>query len=127
MNSRVAIAVICTLLLMSLGGAVPVSAQEEPIVLTLPDAIQMALERNYDLQIANSRAQQANAAYGEAAAANRFQLNFEGAYLRMGPVASMTLPPELGGGAIILGDDKTWKYGASQKRSNKQRPTEFRF
>ncbi|MCK4325005.1 MAG: TolC family protein, partial [Armatimonadetes bacterium] len=117
MNSKVAIAVICTLLLLNIGGAAPLPAQEEPMVLTLPDAIQIALERNYDLQIADSRTQQAKAAYGEAAAADRFQLNFEGAYLRLGPVASMTLPPELGGGAIKLGDDKAWNYGASAYKS----------
>ena len=53
MNSKVAIAVICTLLLLNIGGAAPLPAQEEPMVLTLPDAIQIALERNYDLQIAD--------------------------------------------------------------------------
>jgi len=121
MNSKVAIGVIYTVLLLSLAGAAPLPAQEEPskkpIVLTLPDAIQIALECNYDLQIADSRTQEAKAAYGEAAAADRFQLNFEGAYLRLGPVASMTLPPELGGGAIKLGDDNTWNYGASAYKS----------
>ncbi len=121
MNSKVTIAVVCTVLLVSLAGAAPLPAQEEPseqpIVLTLADAIQMALERNYDLQIADSRTQQAKAGYGEAAAADRFQLNFAGAYLRLGPVASMTLPPELGGGAIKLGEDNTWNYGASAYKS----------
>ncbi len=117
MNSKVAITVICTVLSMSLADAAPLPAQNEPIILSLPDAIQMALERNYDLQIADSRIQEAKAAYGEAAAADRFQLSFEGAYLRMGPVASMTLPPELGGGAIKLGDDETWNYGASAYKS----------
>ncbi len=121
MNNKVAIAVICTVLLMSIAGAAPLPAQEEPseapLVLTLPDAIQMALERNYDLQIADSRTQEAKAAYGEAAAADRFQLSLAGTYLRLGPVASMTLPPELGGGAIKLGDDKTWNAGLSAYQS----------
>jgi len=117
MNCKVAIAVICTLLFISMGGTAPLPAQEGPIVLTLPDAIEMALQRNYDLQIADSKAQEAEAAVTEAAAADRFQLNFEGAYLRLGPVASMTLPPELGGGAIKLGEDKTWNYGASAYKS----------
>jgi len=121
MNSKVTIAVVCTVLLIGLGRAAPLPAQEElsekPLVLTLPDAIQMALERNYDLQIADSITEQARAAYGEAAAADRFQLNLQGAYLRLGPVASMTLPPELGGGAIKLGEDKTWNYGLSAYQS----------
>jgi len=121
MNSKVTIAAVCTVLLLSLVSAGSLPAQEEPseqpIVLTLPDAIQMALERNYNLQIADSRIAEAEAAVQEAAAANRFQLNFEGAYLRMGPVASMTLPPELGGGAIKLGEDNTWNYGASAYKS----------
>jgi len=121
MNSKIVIGVICTVLLLNIAGAAPLPAQEEPseqpLVLTLPNAIQMALERNYDLQIADSKAQEAEARVQEAAAANRFQLNFEGAYLRLGPVTSLEVPTPSGPETIEIGTDKTWNYGASAYKS----------
>ena len=113
----------CLTVLIAWGGGTslfaqqPTSPPDQPLVLTLDEAVQMALERNYDLRIANSRAQEAEAAYGEAAASDRLQLSFEGAYLRLGPVASMILPPEMGGGAIEIGTDETWNYGVSAYKS----------
>ena len=121
MNSKVAIEIICAVLLMSLGGAAPLPAQEEPsekpIVLTLSDAIETALQRNYDLQIADSRIVEAEAAVTQAAAAGRFQLSFEGAYLRLGPVSSLEVPTPSGPETIEIGSDKTWNAGLSAYQS----------
>ncbi len=121
MNSKVAIAVVCTVLLMSLAGASPLPAQqepsEEPLVLTLPDAIEMALQRNYDLQVADSKIEEAEAAVAEAAAADRFQLNFAGTYLRLGPVTSLEVPTPSGPETIEIGSDKSWNAGLTAYQS----------
>ncbi len=113
----------CVTVLIALGGWTAAAAQEapgeqkQPLVLTLDDAVQMALERNYDLRIADSRTQEAQAAYGEAAAADRLQLTFEGAYLRLGPVTSFEVPTPTGPESIELGSDKMWNYGVSAYQS----------
>jgi len=108
-------------LLIGLGEAAPLTAQEEPsekpLVLTLPDAIEMALQRNYDLQIAASKIAEAQAAVTEATAANRFQLNFGGAYLRLGPVTSFEVPTPSGPETIEIGSDKSWNATVSAYQS----------
>jgi len=93
------------------------SEQGQPLVLTLDQAVQMALERNYELQMADSRIREAKAAYGEAAAPARLQLSFEGAYLRLGPVTTFEIPTPTDSQSMELGSDKTWNYGISAYQS----------
>ncbi len=63
-----------------------------PIILTLADTVQMALESNLDLRLAELAVKEAQAAVDEARAPGRVQVSVSGGYTRMGPTASMTMP-----------------------------------
>ncbi len=110
MGNNIGIWAGCLVMLMALTGSTGPAAQEAlgdhppALLLTLEDTIQMALARNYSLRIADAQIEEAEAAYGEAAAANRLQMSFEGAYMRLGPLTSM-------------GTDESWNYGASAYKS----------
>lgn len=67
-------------------------ASAGPLTLTLADTVRMALERNWDLRLAELAIREAEAAVGEARAPGRLQVSVSGGYTRMGPTTSMTLP-----------------------------------
>ncbi len=123
MGNKLGIQVSCLTVLITLVGCAgaaanePAKEQQQLLILTLDDAIQMALERNYAVQVAEAQVREAEAAYGQAAAPNRFQMNFEGAYLRLGPVTSLEVPTPTGPETMELGTDQTWNYGASAYKS----------
>ena len=63
-----------------------------PLTLTLADTVQMALEKNWDVRLAELAIREAEAAVDEARAPGRVQVSVSGGYTRMGPTTSMTMP-----------------------------------
>lgn len=90
----------------------------QPLELTLDDAIEIALEQNYDLKTARAVMEEAEAAIGEAEAAKRFQIDLEGNYTRMGP-SSTTQLPGAGGQTqeVQISPDEAHSYGVSVYKS----------
>ncbi len=65
----------------------------------------MALERNLDLQAQEEAIAEARAQLQQAFSMGRLTASLQGSVMRMGPVTSMTLPPQMGGGSIEMGAD----------------------
>lgn len=74
------------------GGDEAADAPAGPLTLTLADTVQMALESNLDLRLADLAVKEAQAAVDEARAPGRVQVSLSGGYTRMGPTTSMTMP-----------------------------------
>jgi len=80
----------------------------QTLSLTLDQAVEMALERNWDLRLADLALLEAQAAVDEAYAPDRLQVNFEGTYSRLGPEVTMELP---------LGDDEPVSFTISPSQN----------
>ncbi len=81
------------------------SEAAEPLTLTLEDAVTMALQRNWDIQLADLALAEAEAAIGEAKAPDRFQLSLESSYSRLGPQT------------VAMPSDHAHKYGVALYKS----------
>lgn len=103
----------------------PVSADAEqaavdntqPLVLSLDDVVEMALQTNFDIRLANLALQEAQAAIGEARAADRVLVDFAASYSRLGPMSSIEIPGPTGPMIITVGTDRNWVYGVDLYKS----------
>lgn len=74
------------------GQQTPQAAPEQPPVLTLEEAIAIAIESNPGLAIARERVKRAGNQLDEAKAAGRFRVGIDARYVRVTPVPTFTLP-----------------------------------
>ncbi len=89
----------------------------EPLTLTLEDVVTMALQRNWDIQLADLALAEAEAAVGEAKAADRFQLRLESSYSRLGPQTTFEVRTSDDPQSITIGPDRAHKYGVALYKS----------
>ena len=89
----------------------------EPLTLTLEDVVTLALQRNWDIQLADLALSEAEAAIGEAKAADRFQLTLESSYSRLGPEITFELPTSNDPQSVTVGPAQTHKYGVALHKS----------
>jgi len=89
----------------------------EPLELTLDQAIELALENNYNIRLTDAALREAKAAVGEAKSANRFQIGLEGTYSRLGPVTTIEMPTPTGSALVQLAPDEAHKYGVTLYKS----------
>lgn len=95
------------LLAASASWTAPAPAELAPERLTLDRAIQTALEQNQGLKVKREAVQRARAQYSEARAAGRPRVEAQGAYVRTGPIPSITLPGPAGPMKVELGIPRT--------------------
>lgn len=88
-----------------------------PMLLSLNDVVEMALDTNLDIRLADLAFQEATAAIGEAKAADRVLLDFAASYSRLGPVSSIEMPGTTPPVTITTGTDRNWMYGVDLYKS----------
>ena len=89
----------------------------QPLVLSLDDVVEMALQTNLDIRLVDLALREALAAVGEAKAADRVLVDFAASYSRLGPVSSMEIPGTIPPITITTGTDRNWMYGVNLYKS----------
>ncbi len=92
-------------------------ATAEPLTLTLDDVVSMALENNWNIQLADLALAEAQAAIGEAKAADRLQLGLQASYSRLGPESTMEMPTATGTQSVTISPDHSHSYGVELYKS----------
>jgi len=100
--------VVLAAALLAAGG--PARGQE-PMRLTLDQAVELGLSHSRELAVAEAKVQEANARLGQARSSFFPQLSASGSYTRLDEAPSMDLTPFGGSGRIYLGDDDIYSVG----------------
>lgn len=87
--------------------SVVTAAAEQPRVITLDEALKIALERNPGLRVSRDKVEAAQGKLEQAKSASRPQIDVTGAWTQQGPVTTFTIPTPEGPRTITLGQSRS--------------------